>query len=154
VRVRTRNPLGVSIPHLAWRRRPDSNDFKVAFFNIQSGRGEPGLPGRAVLFADNMNCTDSATPLNAWGVGFVQKHLRESIANDPAVVALGMAEAWGCGSPENVRTALGWNARSGERNGLVLLAKHGFDGPEEWLQLDTSLNPNPDDTMWVLRRPA
>jgi hypothetical protein len=58
-----------------------------------------------------------------------------------------LAEAWRCGSPENVRRLLGWKARSAERNGTVLLARHGFAAPEQWLQLDTSLNTNPADTM-------
>ena len=32
----------------------------------------------------------------------------------PLVLALGLAEAWNCGSPNNVREALGWNADSSE----------------------------------------
>ncbi|MEO8075003.1 MAG: Ig-like domain-containing protein, partial [Acidobacteriota bacterium] len=31
------------------------------------------------------------------------------------------------------------------------VAKYGFAGPEDWVELDTSLNPNPADTMWALR---
>ena len=49
--------------------------FKLAFYKIQSAKGEPGLPGRPVLFADTGNCTDLSQPMNAWGVGFVQQHL-------------------------------------------------------------------------------
>lgn len=127
--------------------------FKVATYNIQSARGEPALPGRPVLFTDNMNCTDAAQPMNAWGVGLVQQHLRAALS-DPAVVALGLSEAWVCGSPTNVRQALGWKASSTERNGVAIVARHGFSGPEEWVQLDTSLNLNAADTMWVLRVPV
>ena len=127
--------------------------FKVAFYNIQSGKGEPGLVNRPVLFTKNTNCTDPTQPLNAWGVGFVQQHLRSALT-DPAVVALGLAEAWGCGSPANVRQALGWTSNSTERNGTALVARYGFAGAEEWIQLDTSLNLNPADTMWVLRVPV
>ncbi len=127
--------------------------FSVAFYNIQSGKGEPGLSGRPVLFTDNGNCTDPALPLNAWGVGFVQQHLRAAVS-DPKVVALGLAEAWGCGSPSKVRQALAWKANSTERNGTALVARYGFAGAEEWIQLDTSLNLNPTDTMWVLRTPV
>ena len=115
---------------------------KVAYFNIQSGKGEPGLTGRPVVFSDNVNCTDPAAPLNAWGTGFLQQHLTAALA-DPSIVALGLAEAWTCASPNNVRAALGWKATSTERNGVALLARHGFAGPEEWVQLDTSLNLNP-----------
>jgi exonuclease III len=128
--------------------------FKLAYYNIQSGKGEPGLPGTPVTFADNHNCSDPSTPMNAWGVGLVQAHLRKSIADDPAVVSLGLGEAWFCGSPENVRQALGWKARSSERNGVAIVAKYGFAGAEEWVQLDTSLNTNPSDTMWVLGIPV
>jgi hypothetical protein len=84
----------------------------------------------------------------------VQQHLRQAIADDPDVVALGLGEAWPCGSPENVRNALGWAARSSERNGVAMVARYGFAGPGEWVQLDTSLNSNPADTMWVLRLPV
>lgn len=130
--------------------------FKVAFINIKSGKGQVGLKGRAVLFANTNNCTDTTAPMNAWGTGFVQQHLTASVGNDPSVVALGLAESWAsvCASPERVRALLGWKARTSERNGVALVARYGFAGPEEWLQLDTTLNPNPADTMWVLRRPV
>jgi hypothetical protein len=35
-----------------------------------------------------------------------------------------------------------------------MIARYGFAGAEEWIQLDTSLNINPVDTMWVLRVPV
>ena len=132
----------------------DAQSFKIAYFNIQSGKGEPALTGHAVNFSNVPNCTDPAQPLNAWGIGMVQQHLRDSVGNDPDIVALGLGEAWLCGSPENVRKALGWKARTSERNGVGIVARYGFAGPEEWVQLDTSLNPNPSDTMWVLRIPV
>src|SRR5688500_19138113 len=50
--------------------------FKVAYFNVQSGKGEPALPGRVASFVDTTNCTDTTLPLNAWGTGFFQEHLR------------------------------------------------------------------------------
>ncbi len=50
--------------------------------------------------------------------------------------------------------SLGWAAHTGERNGVSLLARYGFAGPPEWFQLDTSLNSNPSDTMWVVRAPV
>lgn len=127
---------------------------KLAFFNIQSGKGEVGLPGRPALFTDTQNCTDTTKPLNAWGAGLVQRELVRAVKNDPAVVALGLAEAWLCGSAENVRGLLGWAAKSSTRNGLAVVARHGFSGPEAWQQLDTSRNPNPKDTMWVVRVPV
>ena len=35
-----------------------------------------------------------------------------------------------------------------------MVARYGFAGPEEWEQLDTTLNTNQADTMWVLRMPV
>jgi hypothetical protein len=130
--------------------------FKVGSYNIQAGKGEPALPGHVANFSDTPNCTDFAQPINGWGTGFVQTHLVSSIRNDPKIVALGLIESWAsvCASPENVRKVLGWKSRTSERNGVAMVAKYGFNGPEEWLQLDTTLNPNPSDTMWVLRIPV
>ncbi len=127
--------------------------FKLAFYNIKSGKGQVALPGPRATFADTSNCTNPQLPLNAWGVGAVQSVLRTEVAPDPSVVALGLAEAWPCASPAAVRDVLGWRANSTERNGVAIVARHGFAGPEEWLQLDTSLNANPADAMWVLRVP-
>ena len=127
--------------------------FKVAFYNIKGGKGEIALPGFPATFADTANCTDGQLPLNAWGVGAVQRALAP-VKDDPTVVALGVAEAWICATPAAVRGVLGWKANSTERNGVALIARYGFAGPEEWTQLDTSLNANPNDTMWVLRVPV
>lgn len=126
--------------------------IKVAFWNIMSGKGVDALAGHATPFFNVSNCTDPAQPLNAWGVGASQSELAKAL--DPSVVALGLAESWDsvCGSPENVRTALGWAARSTSRNGVALVARYGFAGTEQWQQLDTSLNTSPADTMWILRQ--
>jgi hypothetical protein len=128
--------------------------YKVAWYNIKSGMGQAPLPQHAAPFATSYNCTDTTQALNAWGVGLVQQELRSRVGSDPDVIAFGLAEAWRCGSPDNVRNLLGWKARSAERNGIVLLARHGFAAPERWIQLDTSLNLNPADTMWVVRAPV
>jgi Bacterial Ig domain len=127
---------------------------KLAFFNIKSGKGQIALPGFPATFADTNNCTDRTQPLNAWGVGAVQAELTTKIANDPSVISLGLAEAWPCATPSAVRAALGWKANSTERNGVAIVARYGFAGPEQWTQLDTGLNLNPADTMWVLRIPV
>jgi exonuclease III len=117
-----------------------ASTVKVAFFNIQSGKGEAAFAGRTAPFVESLNCTDTAAPLNAWGMGFLQRELTAKLGNDPSVIALGLAEAWFCGSPENVRRALNWKSRSEERNGLAIVARHGFSGPVTFLQLDTSLS--------------
>ena len=128
--------------------------FKVAYYNIQGGNGERPLPGYPSTFTENGNCTDASQPLNAWGEGIVQQELTARIRNDPSIVALGLGESWGCAHPAAVQSVLGWPARTAERNGVVLLARYGLAGPEQWTQLDTSLNVNPSDTKWVVRVPV
>lgn len=130
--------------------------FKVATYNIQAGKGQPGLSGRPATFTNNMNCTDPSQPMNAWGVGLVQAALRRDIGADPSIIALALSESWEtvCGSPEQVQATLGWAARTQGHNGIALLARYGFAGPEQWLQLDTSMNFNPSDTMWIVRAPV
>ena len=127
--------------------------FKVAYYNIQSGMGATQLAG-SCPFERNSNCVDPSRPMNAWGTGVVQAELERAVNADPQVIALGLSEAWPCATPAAVRSALGWAAHTGERNGVSLLARHGFAGPAEWFQLDTSLNSNPNDTMWVVRAPV
>jgi exonuclease III len=136
---------------------PSSRDqraasVKVAFYNIRSGQGVPGLPGHATSFTAGPNCTDRSKPMNAWGAGVVEKTLTSAIGDDPSVVALGLAEAWKatCASPERVRAVLGWKAASDPQNGVALVTRYGFKG-ERWQQLDTSKNKSPADTAWVLR---
>jgi exonuclease III len=131
-------------------QRPAS--IKVAFYNIRSGEGVPGLPGRTSSFTAGSNCSERSKPLNAWGTGVIQKTLTSSLGDDPSIVALGLAEAWkaACASPERVRAVLGWKAASESRNGVALVARYGFKG-ERWQQLDTSKNKSPGDTAWVLR---
>ena len=129
--------------------------FKVAFWNIQSGHGEHPLPGRTCGFTENGNCTDASLPLNGWGMHMVQDELVQEIRNDPAVIALGLAEAWNCATPAAVQQVLGWAARSTAKGGgVALLAKYGFAGAEEWIQLDTSQNIDPSDMKFALRVPV
>lgn len=139
---------------LAWPAAADGV-VKVAFWNVMSGKGVDALPGFAAPFVNSPNCSDPAQPMNAWGTGASQAVISQ-VANDPTVVAFGLAEAWTgvCGSGEHVRQLLGWKARTAEQNGVTLVARYGFSGPEQWQQLDTSGNPNPRDTMWVVRAPV
>jgi hypothetical protein len=127
--------------------------FKIAYYNIQSGMGTAALAGTCP-FERNANCTDRSKPLNAWGTGAVQAELERAVKDDPSIIALGLGEAWNCAKADAVLEVLGWKAHAGERNGISLLARHGFAGPAEWHQLDTTLNKNPADTMWVVRAPV
>jgi hypothetical protein len=125
--------------------------FKVAFYNIQSGIGAEALRGHRSTFVRTINCDARKGALNAWGIGLVQRELEARIKNDPKVIALALAEAWNCASPDRVREALGWKAHSDARNGTTIVARYGFAGDVEWAQLDTSRNRNPKDTAWVGR---
>lgn len=124
--------------------------MKIAFYNIRAGQGIQPLRGHAAVFADGVNCADPNKPRNAWGAGIIQHEL-DALNADKQVIALGLAEAWFCASPESVRKALGWKQQTKERNGTGFVARYGFRGEPEWLQLDTSKNKSPGDTMWVVK---
>jgi endonuclease/exonuclease/phosphatase family metal-dependent hydrolase len=81
------------------------------------------------------NCNDRSTKLNAWGMGLPQQEL-ERLKADPAVVALAVQEAWGCGSPENVNSIVGFKTASRQENGVALLARYGFAQPPTYRQID------------------
>src|SRR5262245_29438760 len=85
----------------------NAQTFKVAYWNIKSGKGQIALPGNPATFVDTSNCTDATQPMNAWGVGIVPQELARLNA-DPAIVALGLGEAWICGGHQRVKAALGW----------------------------------------------
>src|SRR4051812_34706379 len=147
----------VFIPHLSRRavsaQSAGVSTFKVAFWNIKSGEGQP-MANQPSPFVATGNCTNTAQPLNAWGVGVVPQELLAKVGSDPAVVALGVAEAWNCANPSAVQQVLGWAVRTASKNGVTLIARYGFLGPEAWLQVDTSLASNPTDTMWAVRAPV
>jgi hypothetical protein len=76
---------------------------------------------------DTLNCTDRSKPMNAWGMGLPQKELQRLRA-DTAIVALAVQEAWNCGSPEQLNGVLGFKTATRQRNGVALIARHGFAG--------------------------
>jgi hypothetical protein len=88
--------------------------FKIASWNIRSGKGIAALAGPRHFNSDTNNCTDPALPLNAWGIGVPQAELQK-LNGDPAIVALALEEAWHCGTPARVRDALGWVGGTDER---------------------------------------
>jgi len=123
--------------------------FKVANWNIRSGKGIAGLTAPHRFNSNTNNCTDPTQPLNAWGVGVPQAELRK-LNGDPNVVALALEEAWHCAAPARVQEALGWAASLPDKNGTSIVARYGFAGPAIATQLDTSLNANPGDTAWLI----
>jgi len=79
--------------------------LEVAYWNVKSRKWQVALPGHPASFVDTSNCTDPMQPLNAWGIGPVRQELARLNA-DPSTVALGLGEAWVCGTPGRVRAAL------------------------------------------------
>jgi len=149
VRPLTRGVL-LAAALLGGETRASAQTFKVANWNIRSGMGITSLSSFPKTFDSNTtNCTDPARPRNAWGVGFPQKELARLNA-DPTVVALGVQEAWGCGSPRNIRDALAWKSYVADnQNGTSLIARHGFGGPVVTRKLTSATEP-----AWVLRAPV
>ena len=96
--------------------------FKLAYWNIKSGKGQIALDGYPATFVDTSNCTDPTQPLNAWGAGLVPQELAKLNA-DPRIVALGLGEAWLCATPQRVRAALGWAATVTDQNGVSIVAR-------------------------------
>jgi hypothetical protein len=143
--------------------------YKVGFWNLFGGHGIAHLPGHPTTIDVGAGCVGdpSTQVLNAWGERLIQPFLIQHVKNDPSVVAMGLAESWEsppiCGRPLQVYAELGWASTANGRdaitstataNGIVLLAKYGFAGPEVIRQLDTSLNENPADTKWVVYAPV
>ena len=126
--------------------------FKIANWNIRSGKGIAALAGPRHFNSDTNNCTDPTAALNAWGVGVPQAELQK-LNSDPAIVALALEEAWHCAAPARVREALGWAAALPDKNGTSIVARYGFAGAATPIQLDTSLNANPGDTAWLIDVP-
>lgn len=116
--------------------------FKVATWNIRSGMGIRGFSTTSWSH-ETINCTDRSKPINAWGVGLPQAEL-ERLRDDPAIIALGLQEAWNCGNPQSVNGVMGFKTASGEREGTALLARHGFSGPIKYQEID------PKAHKWVV----
>src|SRR5205814_7083897 len=64
-------------------------NFKVAFYNVLSGKGARPLAGHPSTFSDTTNCTDPTLPMNGWGHGVMQARLTNEVGSDPTIVALG-----------------------------------------------------------------
>ena len=64
-------------------------DLQGCLLQRAIGERHRGVPRACRPFASTANCTDTSQPLNAWGVGFFQEHLRAAFA-DPQIVALGV----------------------------------------------------------------
>jgi hypothetical protein len=98
--------------------------FKLATWNVRSGMGIAGFETRHWSHG-TLNCTDRTKPMNAWGIGLPQKEL-ERLKADPAIVALAVQESWNCGNAAQLNSVLGFKTIAQGRNGVVLIARHGF----------------------------
>jgi len=99
--------------------------FKVANWNLRGGQGVAELAGKPHLFTAGDDCS-----INSWGSGYMQNVMIDKIKNDPAVIVLGLNEAYDsplkCARPSLIQSLLGWAGRSGELNGNAMIAKYGF----------------------------
>jgi endonuclease/exonuclease/phosphatase family metal-dependent hydrolase len=136
-------------------RRVDAHwpaTFKVATWNVRGGSGEKGWTKTPPPFeSDTGNCTDPTQPLNAWGVGFTQQFITEQVANDPAVVAFGAQEAWGCAEPDHVAALLtGWKSYDEGRAGVGLFARYGITGTWDKFQIEENgVRGMPEDRFLI-----
>ena len=99
---------------------------KLAYWNIESGKGQIALPGYPAAFVDASNGTDPTQPMNAWGAGIVPQELAKRNA-DSGIVALGLGEAWLCGGPQRVGRAR-LEIRVTDHNGISSVARYGLTG--------------------------
>jgi hypothetical protein len=101
------------MPFLKWRRARGlvcplasfspaarrAQTFKVAYSNIKSEKGPIALPGHPPSFVDTSNCTNP-TLLSMCGALDPSGRNWPGSNGDPSVVALGLGEAWVCGTPQ------------------------------------------------------
>lgn len=120
-----------------------SETFKVANWNVRSGMGINGK---------NPQIDHSTTDcrLNASKPGGPFWPAMDAIKNDPAVIALGMQEAWACATPEAVRDHLGWRQATPERNGTTLIARHGLLGKHVVEQIAFKGVDGASEDQWLL----
>jgi hypothetical protein len=125
--------------------------FAVATWNVHTGRGAVMSPSGAPFDMSTADCTDPARPKNAWGTGFFQEVLNADVAQDPAMVALGVQEAWGtCASVANIKAVLQWKAASPERGGIGLIARYGIIGPWDTWQIAIRNVAGATEDRWVV----
>jgi endonuclease/exonuclease/phosphatase family metal-dependent hydrolase len=116
--------------------------FKVATWNIRSGMGIRGF-NTTNWNHDTLNCTDPASPMNAWGIGLPQAELRR-VAADTSIIALALQEAWNCASPRRVNAVVGFTLATDERQGVALLARYGMEGDPIYRRIDAA------NDRWVI----
>jgi hypothetical protein len=123
---------------------PQTQTFKVATWNIESGMGIRGFTTTS-WSSETLNCTDPSKPLNAWGIRLPQAELAH-VRDDPAIVAFAVQEAWHCGNPTNINGELGFQAITQEREGTALAARYGFAAAPTYTKISTN--------SWVVGGPV
>ena len=124
--------------------------FKLAYYNIQSGLGARASPGHASSFVrTKLHRPDPADECVGRGNGAAgtdRANRKGSAGSLPwASAKRGLARP-----PNGSCQCLGEGSVD-DANGVAMLTRYGFAGPEIWQQLDTTQNENPADTKWVLR---
>ena len=125
--------------------------FKVATWNMRGGSGIRGFVNPAGFDSGTGNCTDKSRPLNAWGVGFVQPFVTKHVADDPAVVAFGTQEGWGCARSGNVAPLLtGWKKWAWGRSGVNLFTRYGIKGDWDEFRIEKAGVGGMKEDRWLL----
>src|SRR5262249_49373694 len=106
---------------------PIPGELRVATWNIRSGEGRCPIALACPFTDSTANCANTSAPLNAWGHGIPQAELL-ALNKDPTLVAIGIQEGWGCGTPAAVKGVLGWPFASASFNGTALIARFGISG--------------------------
>jgi hypothetical protein len=122
---------------LPWAGRVEAADeWRVATWNVIHGWGRhwakkpDGTPACSYgSLSYNGQTGGTACIGSAWGdpAQPMQRMLRDHVANDPKVVALGLNECNYCVTPSKVQAVLGWTGSevfTFDRDGLI--ARHGF----------------------------
>jgi hypothetical protein len=122
---------------------PPARSFEVANWNVRSGMGIAAATNSHI----NSDTTDCS--LNASKPGGPFWPAMDTVRDDPAIVALGVQEAWACATPEKIREYLGWRHATPERNGTALVSRFGLKGPHVMQQIAFKKVDGASEDQWV-----
>jgi hypothetical protein len=152
----------------------DAQTFKVATWNVRGAQGVDDFPSNDPTLVQGSDCTT-----NAWGgtmgpagegllpaTGLLPQLLRQTIRDDPKVIALVVNEAWNCGRPTSIVQVLNDNggnwkvakspvSSTGAVGGTGILARYGFPPGITTLAMK-SLGKNAAGTeeKWIVHIPV
>src|SRR5262245_4682453 len=124
------------------RRGGLDDSFKIANWNVRSGMGIAGK--KPQIDSDTTDCTKNASKPGGpfW-------RALNAVKEDDEVIALGVQEAWACGTPEKMRAYLGWRHATPERNGTGLITRYGMRGTHVVEQVAFKGVEGASEDQWV-----